>query len=184
MKIALNAWFADSVSTGSGQYTRNLVSALQQVAPDVHIECVSPTARGDLAKVQFEQIDFPRAAKRMKADVAFVPYWAPPLHCAVPVVVTIHDVISLALKEYRGKLQHRAYSALVRAGAANARAILTDSEHSQRDIVQHLPVRESAITVVPLAAEARFHPAIPEAELDRVREKYACPKSSRCIWAA
>ena len=176
MKIALNAWFAESINTGSGQYTRNLVQALREVAPDVHIECVLPKARGDLAKVKFEQIEFPRAAARMKADVAFVPYWAPPLHCTVPVVVTIHDVISLALKDYRGKLQHRAYSALVRAGATNARAILTDSEYSKRDIVQHLPVREASITVVPLAAEARFQPAISEQELDRVREKYSLPE--------
>jgi glycosyltransferase involved in cell wall biosynthesis len=180
MKIALNAWFAHSVNTGSGQYTRNIIAGLQEVAAqqafDIQIECVEPRARGDLAKVQFEQIDFPRAAQRMKADLAFVPYWGSPLHCAVPVVVTIHDVISLALKDHRGKLQHRAYSALVRAAAANAKHVLTDSEHSKRDIVQHLPVSAANITVVPLAAESRFHPAIPEAELDRVREKYNLPE--------
>lgn len=179
MKIALNAWFAHSVNTGSGQYTRNIIAGLQEVAPDVHIECVEPKARGDLAKVQFEQIDFPRTAERMKADLAFVPYWGSPLHCAVPVVVTIHDVISLALKDHRGKLQHRAYSALVRASAANAAAILTDSEHSKRDILTHLSIdasHASNITVVPLAVESRFHPAIPESELERVREKYNLPE--------
>ena len=176
MKIALNAWFAESVTTGSGQYTRNIAQALQDAAPDVQLEFVSPRNRSDLAKVQFEQLEFPNAAQRMKADVAFVPYWGPPLQCAVPVVTTIHDVISLALKDYRGKLQHRAYSALVRASAANASAVLTDSQHSQRDILQHLPVSEANITVVPLAAESRFHPAIPEHELDRVREKYNLPE--------
>jgi len=178
MKIAVNAWFADAVTTGSGQYTRNLLQALSEVAQDVQLEWVTPpaAARGDLAKVRFEQIDFPRAAKRMKADVAFVPYWGPPLQSEVPVVTTIHDVIPLALPTYRGNFKHRAYSALVRAGAGAASAILTDSEHSKQDILKHLPVPESRITVVPLAAEPRFQPGIPDEELWRVQEKYALPE--------
>ena len=179
MKIAVNAWFLDAVTTGSGQYTRNVLQALGEVAPDIQIECVepSPASRGDVAKVRFEQIDFPRAARRMQADIAFVPYWGPPLQSEVPVVTTIHDVISLALPDYRGNLKHRAYSALVRAGAGQACAILTDSEHSKRDILQYLPVKEADITVVPLAAEPRFQPAIDEDALWRVRETYALPEN-------
>ena len=111
MKIAVNTWFLDTPNeqrTGSGQYTRHLIDALREVAPDVQIECVAPARRANLAKVQFEQIDFPSAAKHMKADIAFVPYWAPPLRSDVPVVVTIHDVIPIALPAYRGGLLQRA----------------------------------------------------------------------------
>ena len=178
IKIAVNAWFVDMFQTGSGQYTRQLLEALPAVAPEFQLEWVSPTPhqRGDLAKVAFEQIHFPRAAKRMNADLAFVPYWAPPLQSAVPIITTIHDVIPLALPAYRGGPQHRAYAALVRAGAGSAAAIITDSEHSKSDIARLLPVAEANITVVPLAARAEYTPDIADEDTQRVYERYALPE--------
>ena len=179
MKIAVNAWFLDTsheTLTGSGQYARHLIDALREVSPDAQLECVSPRKRGDLAKVQFEQIDFPRAAKRMQADIAFVPYWAPPLNSDVPTVVTIHDVIPIALPAYRGGLPQRAYASLVRAASPNATEIITDSEFSRQDILKHLRVDAGCVTVVPLAVEPRFTPAISFDELTRVQEKYALPE--------
>lgn len=180
MKIAFNAWFLDSSderTTGSGQYTLNLLNALRAIAPDVTIECVSPRRRGDLAKVQFEQIEFPRAAKRMNADIAFVPYWAPPLSSEVPVVVTIHDVIPIALPAYRGGWRQRAYASLVRMASSGAAAIITDSEFSKWDILKHLDVPAERVTVVPLAVEARFSPLIPQADMQRARDRYHLPDS-------
>jgi glycosyltransferase involved in cell wall biosynthesis len=177
MKIAYNAWFDDAPTTGSGQYSRHLVEALRQIAPEARIEPVLPGRRGDARKLWFEQAAFPRAAERMRADVALVPYWAPPLRCAVPVVATIHDVIPLALPDYRGGVLQRAYTSLVRAASAQARHILTDSEFSKADIARLLPVRASDVTVVPLAADARFTPAVPREEIDRVRARYGLPES-------
>ena len=51
----------------------------------------------NLAKVWFEQVAYPRACRRIGADVAHVPYFAPPLFPTVPTVVTIHDLIPLIL---------------------------------------------------------------------------------------
>jgi len=112
----------------------------------------------------------------MKADLAFVPYWAPPLACAVPLVVTIHDIIPLVLPEYRGKAQHRLYTSLVRATSANAAAILTDSEHSRADIIARLGVPAERVNAIPLAADARFSQVLTEAEAIRVTEKYNLPE--------
>jgi glycosyltransferase involved in cell wall biosynthesis len=180
MKVAVNAWFLDSPQehlTGSGQYARNLLTALTEVAPDIKVECVGPRNRGDLAKVRFEQIDFPNAARRMSADLAFVPYWAPPLSSDAPVVVTIHDVIPIALPAYRGGLLQRAYASLVRAASPNAAAVLTDSEFSKQDIIKHLGLAAERVTVAPLAVEPRFTPVIADDEMRRVRERYALPDS-------
>jgi glycosyltransferase involved in cell wall biosynthesis len=177
MRIALNAWFHDQPTTGSGQYVRNLVTALHEAAPEAEIEPVLPRTRGDLAKVWFEQVEFPRAAQRMKADVAFVPYWAPPLRCAVPTVVTVHDVIPLALPSYRGGPLQRMYTALVRTASASAHHLLTDSEFSKKDVIKHLEVSAQCVTAVPLAAEARYTPTPPDEEMERVRERYDLPDS-------
>ncbi|MCW1969460.1 MAG: glycosyltransferase family 4 protein [Anaerolineae bacterium] len=185
MKIAVNAWFADMPTNGTGQYTHHLINALREVAPHIELELVRPRRVpsgliGDLAKIYFEQVEFPRQVKALKADVAFVPYWGPPMSCAAPVVCTVHDVISLAMSAYRGKMQHRAYSSLARAAAANAAAIITDSEFSKADILrlmlQNAPQGGPSVTVVPLAAEARFPPAVPSADQDRARERYQLPE--------
>jgi glycosyltransferase involved in cell wall biosynthesis len=177
MRIALNAWFNDQPTTGSGQYVRQLVPALRRADPSIEIEVVAPRIRNDAAKVWFEQVTFPRAAAWMKADIAFVPYWAPPLQCSVPVVVTIHDVIPLALPAYRGGPLQRLYTSLVRAASPNATHILTDSEFSKQDIQRLLHVSADRITAIPLAAEERFTPAIPEEALQRVQERYRLPES-------
>jgi glycosyltransferase involved in cell wall biosynthesis len=179
MKIAYNAWFLEpslAQNTGTGQYARHLADAITEIAPDVQLEFVEPRRRSDLGKLAFEQFEFPNAARRMKADVAFVPYWGPPLSSAVPVVTTIHDVIQVALPEYRGRVHHRAYFSLARAGALAAAAVITDSQFSRDDIVRHLGVSPERLHVAPLAAEAHFSPAQPDDDLQRVREAYDLPE--------
>ncbi|MGQ9813770.1 MAG: glycosyltransferase family 4 protein [Candidatus Roseilinea sp.] len=177
MKIAINAWFHNMPATGSGQYALQLEAALHEIAPDIDIELIRPNWRGNLAKVWFEQISFPRSASAIQADVALAPYWAPPLRSSVPVVVTIHDVIPLALPEYRGGALQRAYTSLVRAAAANAAHIITDSEFSRNDILKYLPVSAESVSAIPLAADARFSPAVPAEQIEAARERYHLPPS-------
>ncbi len=180
MKIAYNGWFLEpglAQNTGTGQYARNLLAAFAEIAPDVRVEVVEPRARGDLAKVRFEQSEFPRAMRRMKADVGFVPHWGPPLAAPAPLACTVHDVIQVALPEYRGGLKHRAYFSLARAGALAADAVLTDSEFSKQDIVRHLGVPAERITAVPLAIDARFSPAQDWSYLSAVRTRFNLPET-------
>lgn len=176
VKVAINGWFMQDANVGSGQYIRNLLPALREAAPHWQFEVVEPRGRGDLAKVWFEQSTFPRAARRMQADIAFVPYWGPPLKSNVPVVCTVHDVIPLALPQYRGKLHHRLYSSLARASVANCAAVITDSEHSRSDIPKWLPVAAENVTAVPLAAGPQFTPGVPEADRARARARYELPE--------
>jgi glycosyltransferase involved in cell wall biosynthesis len=181
MRVALNAWFWDSPTTGSGQYTRCLVERLAKIAPDLEIALVAPEKAlsslksqtpnvwhqpianryrlpANLYKVWFEQVAFPRACRRLGADVAHVPYWAPLLRPSVPTVVTIHDLIPLLLPEYRGGPLVRLYTALVSSAAQSASLVLTDSEASRRDIVAHLGLPEARVRVIYLAAGERYAP--------------------------
>jgi len=184
MRVAINAWFWDSPNTGSGQYTRRLVEHLAAVAPSLEIVLVAPKGYwfqvsrftlhvsrgtqpetwnrkpeiGSLRKVWFEQVAFPRACARLGADVAHVPYWAPPLCPSIPTVVTIHDLIPLLLREYRRGPLVRLYTALVSKTAQSAALVLTDSEASRRDIVTHLGLPRERVRVVYLAASERYTP--------------------------
>jgi len=204
MRLALNAWFWNHPTTGSGQYTRRLVEHLTAAAPDLDTLLIAPEGgnqklkiqnqktknpkirlhpipdpwrrlSADAGKVWFEQISFPRACARLEADVAHVPYWAPPLRCQVPTVVTIHDLIPLLLREYRGGPLVRLYTALVSATARRAALILTDSTASRRDIVAHLGLPARRVRVVYLAADERYTPA-PAPDDGRMRARHGLPE--------
>jgi glycosyltransferase involved in cell wall biosynthesis len=191
MRVAINTWFWDSATTGSGAYTRHLVAHLEALEGGPELILVAPRGRavawgtpaapppadpggGAPAKVWFEQVAFPRACRRLGVDVAHVPYWAPPLRPRVPTVVTIHDLIPLLLPAYRGGPAVRLYTALVGAAARHAALTLTDSRASQRDIVAHLGLPGARVRVVPLAAGGRYTPR-PNPADPEVRARYDLP---------
>jgi glycosyltransferase involved in cell wall biosynthesis len=141
----------------------------------------------NLQKLLFEQLGFPRAARRLGADLAHVPYFAPPLFPTIPTVVTIHDLIPLILPAYRNSWQVRLYMQLVAMAAPRATAIIADSECSRRDVVRLLGIPAERVHVVYLAADERFRPPLsPLGEgpgvrgdltgLDAVRQKYGLPE--------
>jgi glycosyltransferase involved in cell wall biosynthesis len=200
MRVAVNAWFWDSPTTGSGQYTRRLAEHLVTLEPDLEVKLVTPKGWGfrvsgfrfqvsgsvqpetlnlkpetaGLRKVWFEQVAFSRTCRRLGADVAHVPYWAPPLRPPVPTVVTIHDLIPLLLREYRGSPWVRLYTALVSTTARSAALVITDSEASRQDIIAHLGLPAERVRVIYLAADARYTPT-PVPEDIQIRARYSLP---------
>jgi glycosyltransferase involved in cell wall biosynthesis len=176
MRVAINGWFWNSPTTGSGQYTRRLMEELDALAPDTEVTPITPASRSaNLYKVWFEQIAFPRACAQIGTDVAHVPYWAPPFHPTVPTVVTIHDLIPLLLPEYRGGPLVQLYTALVSRTARNAALVLTDSEASRRDIVAHLGLPDERVRTVYLATDDHYTPT-PATEDATVRARYELPE--------
>lgn len=177
MHLAMNGFFWNQPHTGSGQYTRQLVytlnrlvsdlsitlvyphvdgdSAPADVPPSVRVEAV-PTRPGHLGKVIFEQLGFPRACARIGATMAHVPYWGSPLRSPVPLVVTVHDVITRLTPEYRRGAGARLYQSLVAASARGATQVITDSHASKADIVRHLGIPAARVTPIHLAVGAAY----------------------------
>lgn len=197
MKIAINAWFWDNPSVGSGQYLKYLVPSLlnadnaleitlvlpHPIQPEAAIPRLNfyvaapplPNPASNLAKVWFEQITFPRACRQLGADVAHVPYFGSALRPGLPTVVTIHDLIPMVLPEYRGDWRVRLYTSLAAAAAAQANIILADSEASQRDIVRRLNLPDKQVRVVYLAPSPRYRYPQPEADIAAIKKKYNLP---------
>jgi glycosyltransferase involved in cell wall biosynthesis len=195
MHIVVNGWFWGQMSTGSGQYLHHLVHRLPEVDSQTQYTLALPQA-GDalpagwqttvtppaarplganLAKLWFEQISFPLACRRLGADIAFTPYWGSPWLRPCAVAVTVHDLIPLLLPDYRGGSLQRGYTWLVTQTARRADLVLTDSQASRQDIVQHLAVPPGRVQAVLLAADERFRPVTDPVELARVRGRYALP---------
>lgn len=193
MRLAINGWFLAHPHTGSGRYLRELLAHLPAAAPDVELHVVAPEHVGratppegcrlhlapvpdtNLGKIRFEQQAFPRAARRLRADLAHVPYWAPPLRSRVPFVVTVHDIIPLLLREHRGSPGVRLYTSLVSSATRGATAVIADSHHSRLDIVEHLGIPCEKVHTVHLAAGSEYEPARTFRAAPRVRDKYGLP---------
>lgn len=193
MHVALNAYFWNRPDTGSGQYLRQLVYHLNRFISDLNLTLIFPHAEepedvppsvrvqrvasrpGHLGKIWFEQVGFPRAVGEVGADVAHVPYWGSPLQSPAPVVVTVHDLITMRQREYRRGVRSRLYSALVAAAARGASHVITDSEFSREEIVKHLDIPAGRTSAIPLAAAPQYNQQ-GEFLLDMaVRRKYELP---------
>lgn len=198
LPLAVNAWFWGQMHTGSGQYLHHLVEALWQMRPELRGVLVLPAAPNaalpappgwqvdvaapalnalgnNAAKLWFEQVSFPRTCARLRAGIAWTPYWAAPWRASCPVAVTIHDLIPRLLPAYRGGVLPRSYTALAMHTARRADVVLTDSAASRQDIVTHLDVSPTRVHAVPLAAEDAFRPVEGAETPARVRARYALP---------
>lgn len=199
MEVAVNGYFLNVHHTGSGQYTYHLLRALEKRGGDLRLTVRVPyfsrnTMRpvggirahapmagllgaGNLAKLWWEQATWPRqAAKVGEGVVGHVPYFAPPHYHSFPLVATIHDLIPVVLPEYRGNFLVRLYTSLVMAAAQKVDAIITDSEAAKRDVIEHLKLDEEDVHIVPLAADGRFTPDIPDEDVKAVRRRYDLPE--------
>lgn len=198
MHIVFNGWFWDKPHTGSGQYIRHLLRGLCQLAqsghadmtltlvlppgchetdslpPDVNI-ITTEGRSGKWGKVLFEQRTFPRMVERAQADIAHVPYWAPPLSSPARLVTSILDVAPLLYPQYAAGLTGRLYTSLVRAASGGSDGVISISDAARDDIIKHLNIPPERITTTHLGVENRYHPQIGAENDEAIRRKYDLP---------
>ena len=185
--IALDGAFIREPLTGSGQYTLGLWSQFSCRVLSCRVVLLLPSSgspgavpprplrTGKPAKLWWEQRGVVEAARAAGAALLHVPYFAGPLRSPLPLVVTVHDVIPLLFPAYRASLAMRLYLRLVSRTARRADAVITDSEHSKRDIVRLLGIPAERITAIPLAADPRFRPASDPERLAELRRRFDLP---------
>ena len=101
-----------------------------------------------------------------------------PLRCPVPRVLTLHDAIDsvyyqdrLPLRDWlrpgnaRGRLMHQ-------VARRSADRVVTVSEHAKADLVRRFGLPAGRVTVIPEAADSRFHTPPTAAESARVAATY------------
>ncbi len=144
--------------------------------------------RGLLAHNEYEQFSFggkgrpatlirdalwyplvlPRAAKKHVLSVLHCPTFRGPVRCAVPVVVTVHDLAVLRHPEMFNRWSRRYSRHAVRRVARAARRLIAVSEFTRREAVELLGVPGERITVIPNAVDPLFTPEGRAAEGDYV----------------
>ena len=156
--------------TGIGRVVENFISETPRIDPDARLFLYGDKAtRSDLhgertqvrilqqpTTLWFDQIALPRALARDEVDVFFSPYYKAPLAAPCPSVVTIHDV--LFLKVGGRRLQDLLFKPWARLLASRVARVLTDSDHSRRDLEKTLGFHRSRIEVIPLGVSPGFSP--------------------------
>jgi len=200
MKIGYNVMMFRHPATGSGQYLTHLLNALAEIEPGNEYVLLGPDSRPErddldprlsyvqaavpvpvrsnarLEKLAWEQLIAPSAARKIRADLLHVPYFAPPYFSRTPVVTTIHDVIPLRLPAYRSSGFMRAYLRLVSRAAHRSTLIITVSQHAKHDIMDTLKLPAERIRVIYEAAGEQYRPVTAEETLAQVRARYGVGK--------
>ncbi len=154
MKVAINGLFLQQPFTGTGQYTRHLLEHME----GLDLQVSQPVHQGNIAKLWWEQVEWPRLVQQARADMMHSPYFALPAIRPVPAIATIHDVIPLLLPAYRGSALVRSYTWLQALACRTAQALIVDSECSKRDLIRLTHIPEERVHVVYLGIDAGFSP--------------------------
>lgn len=109
------------------------------------------------ATLWFDQVELPRALTKEGIDVFWSPYYKAPIWSPCPTAITIHDII--CLKIGGGSLKNALFKPWARLISSRTTRVLTDSEHSRRDLETKLGVDPSRIEVVPLGVSDQFAPS-------------------------
>jgi glycosyltransferase involved in cell wall biosynthesis len=122
-----------------------------------HIEAIPVRLPTRLTRLAWEQTAFPLALRRLDVDLIHSPHYSMPRTAGrAPRVVTIHDLTFMLCPERHQAIKRWYFSRALRTAATSADHLIVDANHTGLDLVRHLGVDPSRITVVPLAPDDAF----------------------------
>lgn len=158
-----------SPAAGVRRYVSELVPALQSLGAPLELVALGGAGESLPAGVRhvaepwhpptnlgWAAVGLPRAARRAHVDLIHAPAYTAPLHSAVPVVLTIHDVSYERHPEWYPYRRDWLRRAFYRRSARAAAHILTDSEFSRGEIAAAYDISPDRMTVAPLGVAADF----------------------------
>lgn len=177
MRIGIDARFFGPVGKGLGRYTERLIENLERIGGDhefvvflrkENFDFYQPSStkfRKVLADFRWyslaEQLRFPPLLRKERIDLMHFPHFNVPVLTPCPFVVTIHDLILFRYPTRRATtlnaatygLKYAAYRLTIALATWRARAIITVSECTKKDIVRELRVKPERVTVTYEAAD-------------------------------
>ncbi|HQB76263.1 MAG TPA: glycosyltransferase family 1 protein [bacterium] len=162
-RIGIDARFYGPLGKGLGRYVQevvdNIVSMTVTSSEFEYVIFLSPdnfkdfkSSHPNVRKIEVpwrwyswrEQLFFPLILKKEKLDLVHFPHFNVPILTPVPFVVTIHDLILTRFSSRRASMlpaafywfKQAAYRLVIRTAIRRARAIITVSEFTRRDIIK------------------------------------------------
>jgi len=150
MRIAIDARELQGKPTGVGRFLAELLAAWKTMPEAQAHEFITLAPEGSSSGggTLWEQMVLPTIARNAGAAVLFAPAYSGPILPPVPMVVAIHDVSFAAHPDWFAWREGARRRIVVRLAARAAARVVTISEFSKREIVAHLGIDASKITVV------------------------------------
>lgn len=192
MRIAVNTRFLMSdYLEGYGYFLKEIFSRLVKTHPEhefififdrpfdekfifgknVTPVVAGPPARHPLLWKYWYDFKIPAVLRKYKADVFFSPDGFCSLRTHVPQCLVIHDLAFLHFPKGISGTQLRFYKRNTPDYIAKAKTLITVSEFSKKDILQHYPAATDKIRVIHNGIRASFHPRSYE-EKEAVKQQY------------
>jgi glycosyltransferase involved in cell wall biosynthesis len=201
MKVAFNARLLHAPTLrGWNRYTVNLLAELPSLGISLFLYTDKALHKSHLARLPkdsysiriapkmryalWEQCWLPQQCAADEVDLLHSPFnFGLPWSSVCPRVLTLHDAIDQVYYRngatWKDKLNLHALRGRLYPWIARTRAhhIITDSEHSKSDLVEHLRIPAEKITVIHDAAGSIFHEVVLPIERCRVRRQHQLAQS-------
>jgi glycosyltransferase involved in cell wall biosynthesis len=199
MKVGFNARLLEDPSLrGWNRYTINLLVELANLGIELVLYSNRPLHDSHLAKLPpgsyqvkiaprmpyfwWEQYWLPQQCAKDRVDILHCPFnFGLPWFSHCPRILTLHDAIDQIYYDQNRRyyqnfnwfyLQNKFYHWISRH---RADTIVTVSEYSKQDLIEHLDIPAAKIAVIYEAADRNFHRELSASDRDRVRTKYELP---------
>lgn len=144
--------------------------------------CISSTSRMHIIELScptyplWEQWALPRAVRKAGADVLHCTSNTAPLHCPVPLILTLHDIIYLNSEKSKGMSYYQQMGWYYRRWNVprildKCRHIITVSEMERGNIVHRFPQIDNRLSVVHNGYSDCYLP-IPDEKVHAITQKY------------
>lgn len=185
MRIGIGALLG--ITGGPATYARELVRALvalggedryvvftdvPEAFADLHVERVPVALHGTWGQVAWDHWRLPRLIAGAHLDLYHGTKNVLPWRCAVPAVVTVHDLAVYAMPETFALPQRLHFRLTVPSSVARAARVIADSCHARDDLVGRLGIDPARVAVVPLGVPAVFARSADPDAVRRLRARY------------
>jgi len=121
-----------------------------------------------------------RSAVRHDVDVIHCPGPMVPLRTALPLVVSVHDVLAWRAPELFSRAGAAQQRLLVSRAAKRAQRIVVASEYTRRELVDLVGISPDRVTAVPLGVDRRFQPIEPDPV--QLAHRFGIPPTPFVLW--
>ncbi len=164
--------------SGLGVYARNLIEALKaEIREPFSLRVYAGNIPQDrnvstFERLQWENWTLPRLVREDRVDLLHVPAFAPAFRKPCKLVVTVHDIAGKLFPNQIGKPSEFYWGNWLPFVIKHADRIIADSEHTKKDLIEHLKIKEAIIRVVYPSGHEAFSASIPDEAVREIKKRF------------
>lgn len=190
MRIGIDAHMLGDRSGGNESYYSNILRNMKTDDANEYILFVRKGTDISAYRYQYKIVEFrstnsiirnlveiPKLCRKYKLDVIHMQYFIP-FHCCCPIICTIHDICFEHYKNIFTQKEYIRQRLLIPYAAKHSTYVVTDSDYSKRDIIEHYGLAKSKVVVSYAAVNSSYCKLTKEKlKENELREQFGISKS-------